>query len=131
LLDALKDERVPIQQLYDEREFGKVLREIMLLADLVNGYVDQNKPWELAKQSGADARLHEVCTICLEAFRLLTIYLKPVLPKLAADVETFLRIAPLTFADARHRLGAHAIGEYKHLLQRVDPKQLDALFEPP
>ena len=51
--------------------------------------------------------------------------------KLAADVETFLRIAPLTFADARHRLGAHAIGEYKHLLQRVDPKQLDALFEPP
>ena len=131
LLDTLKDERVPIQLLYEAREFGKALREIMLLADLVNGYVDQNKPWELAKQPGADARLHEVCTICLEAFRLLTIYLKPVLPKLAGDVENFLRIAPLRFDDARHRLGAHAIGEYRHLLQRVEPKQLDALFEAP
>jgi methionyl-tRNA synthetase len=131
LLDALMQERVPIELLYDEREYGKALREIMLLADLVNGYVDQNKPWELAKQAGADARLHEVCTICIEAFRLLTIYLKPVLPALAAQVEAFLRVDPLAFDNARRRLGAHAIGEYRHLLQRVDPKQLEALFEAP
>ena len=131
LLDTLKDERVPIQQLYEEREYGKALREIMLLADLVNGYVDRNKPWELAKKAGADADLHEVCTICIEAFRLLTIYLKPVLPALAAAVEAFLQVEPLMFAAAKHRLGAHTIGSYQHLLQRVEAKQLDALFEAP
>ena len=59
---------------YEQRELGKVLREIMLLADRVNEYVDANKPWELAKQEGQDARLQEVCTVCIEAFRLVSIY---------------------------------------------------------
>jgi len=131
LLDDLMAARVPIGTLYDEREYGKALRETMLLADLVNGYVDLHKPWELAKKPDAEADLREVCTICIEAFRLLTIYLKPVLPALAAQVETFLRIQPLAFDDARHRLGAHAIGEYRHLLQRVDAKVLEALLEAP
>jgi methionyl-tRNA synthetase len=131
LLDDLMAARVPIGTLYDEREFGKALRETMLLADQVNGYVDLHKPWELAKKPDAAAELHEVCTICIEAFRLLTVYLKPVLPKLAADVEAFLRIPPLSFDDAKHRLGAHTIGEYRHLMQRVDTKMLDALFEAP
>ena len=131
LLDDLMAARVPIGTLYDEREFGKALRETMLLADQVNGYVDLHKPWELAKKPDAAAELHEVCSICIEAFRLLTVYLKPVLPKLAADVEAFLRIPPLSFDDAKHRLGAHTIGEYRHLMQRVDTKMLDALFEAP
>jgi methionyl-tRNA synthetase len=131
LLDDLMAARVPIGTLYDEREFGKALRETMLLADQVNGYVDQHKPWELAKKADAADELHEVCSICIEAFRLLTVYLKPVLPKLAADVEAFLRIPPLSFDDAKHRLGAHTIGEYRHLMQRVDTKMLDALFEAP
>jgi methionyl-tRNA synthetase len=93
--------------------------------------VDANKPWELAKQEGMDARLQEVCTVCIEAFRLLSIYLKPVLPALVGNVEAFLKVAPMTFADAAQLLGAHTIGEYKHLMQRVDVKMLDALFEPP
>jgi methionyl-tRNA synthetase len=131
LLDTLRAGCSDIERLYEEREFGKALREIMLLADRVNEYVDQHKPWELAKQAGRDDVLHDVCTVCIEAFRLLTLYLKPVLPALAARVEAFLRIAPLTFADAANALGSHTIGEYKHLMQRVDPKQLDALFEPP
>jgi methionyl-tRNA synthetase len=131
LLDDLMAARVPIGTLYDEREFGKALRETMLLADQVNGYVDLHKPWELAKKPDAAAELHEVCSICIEAFRLLTVYLKPVLPKLAADVEAFLRIPSLSFDDAKHRLGAHTIGEYRHLMQRVDTKMLDALFEAP
>jgi methionyl-tRNA synthetase len=97
----------------------------------VNEYVDANKPWELAKLAGQDARLHDVCSTCIEAFRLLTIYLKPVLPALAREVEAFLRIEPLNFADAQSLLGSHTIGSYSHLMQRVDPKQLDALFEPP
>ena len=131
LLTQLGDAHVGIAELYIEREFGKALREIMALADLVNAYVDRHKPWELARQEGQDARLQEVCSVCIEAFRLLTIYLKPVLPALATAVEEFLRIRPLRFADAAHRLGAHEIGEYRHLMQRVDPKLLDALLAPP
>ena len=131
LLQALRAASAEVQRLYDEREYGKALREIMLLADRVNEYVDQNKPWELAKQQGADQRLQQVCSVCIETFRLLTIYLKPVLPGLAAQVEAFLKVKPMTFADAAQPLGTHTIGAYQHLMQRVDPKQLEALFEPP
>jgi methionyl-tRNA synthetase len=132
LLDALRAANDVIVPLYESREFAKALRETMLLTDRVNAYVDQNKPWELAKQAGMDARLQDVCTVCIEAFRLLTIYLKPVLPALAAQVEAFLKVSPLAFEQARAMLGkGHVIGDYKHLMQRVDPKQLEALFEPP
>jgi methionyl-tRNA synthetase len=132
LLEHLHDALPAIAELYAEREYGKALRETMLLADRVNAYVDQNKPWELAKQSGMEVRLHDVCTTCIQAFRLLTTCLKPVLPALAAQVEAFLNVAPLTFDSATQRLPAgHAIGEYKHLMQRVEQKQLDALFEAP
>lgn len=132
VLDHLRTAAAGVAELYAEREYGKALREIMLLADRVNEYVDQNKPWELAKKEGMEGRLHDVCTVCIEAFRLLTLYLKPVLPALAIQVEEFLRIAPMAWVDAQRELGAgHAIGEYKHLMQRVDPKLLDALFEPP
>ena len=132
LLQALQAKADAVAALYESREYGKALREVMALADQVNAYVDQNKPWELAKQEGQDARLHDVCTTCIEAFRLLTLYLKPVLPALAASVEGFLQSAPLVFADAQRLLGAgHAIQPYQHLMQRVDVKQLDALFEPP
>ncbi len=132
LLSVLRAQSDTITQLYEFREFAKALREVMLLADRVNAYVDQNKPWELAKQDGMDTRLQDVCTVCIEAFRLLTIYLKPVLPALANEVEGFLKTGPLSFSDAAAGLGSgHAIGDYKHLLQRVDIKQLEALFEPP
>jgi methionyl-tRNA synthetase len=132
LLAALQAGSAHLQSLYDGRDFARALREIMGLADKVNEYVDQNKPWELAKQQGMEARLHDVCTTCIEAFRLLTIYLKPVLPALAEQVESFLGSAPLAFADAGTLLGAdHAIHDYKHLMQRVEGKQLDQLFELP
>jgi methionyl-tRNA synthetase len=132
LLNQLRVERVSIEQLYETREYAKALRETMLLADRVNEYVDANKPWELAKKEGQEARLQDVCTVCIEAFRVLTTYLKPVLPTLAAQVETFLTIDPLTFASVSQPLGAgHRIGEYQHLMQRVDIKQLEALFEAP
>ena len=131
LLDGLRAQSAVIAELYEEREFGKALRETMLLADRVNEYVDQHKPWELAKKEGAEAVLQDVCSVCIEAFRLLTIYLKPVLPALATKVEAFLRVEPLEFADAQRALGAHQIGAYEHLMQRVDPKLLEALFEPP
>jgi methionyl-tRNA synthetase len=132
LLQSLQSRAAGVAALFETREYGKALREIMTLADQVNAYVDQNKPWELAKQEGQDARLHDVCSTCIEAFRLLTLYLKPVLPALAAQVEAFLQVKPLEWKDAGHLLGAgHAINAYQHLMQRVDVKQLDALFEPP
>jgi methionyl-tRNA synthetase len=131
LLDTLRAHAAPLAELFEAREFAKALREVMLLADRVNEFVDQHKPWELAKQPGMDAALHDVCSVCIEAFRLLTLYLKPVLPALAVQVEAFLKIEPLQWADAARALGAHTIGPYTHLLQRVDPKLLDALFEPP
>jgi methionyl-tRNA synthetase len=132
LLGALQSATPAIAAFYDEREYAKALREVMLLADKVNAYVDQNKPWDLAKQAGQDARLHEVCTTCIQAFRLLSLQLKPVLPALAAQVESFLQVAPLTIDAAQTLLPAgHRIQAYQHLMQRVDPAQLEALFEVP
>ena len=132
LLARLQAQRQDIAALFEARDTARALREVMLLADRVNEYVDANKPWELAKQEGQDSRLQDVCSTCIEAFRLLSIYLKPVLPSLAAQVEAFLQMPALAFADAERLLGAgHTIGTYQHLMQRVDVKQLDALFEAP
>jgi methionyl-tRNA synthetase len=115
---------------YEAREYGKAVREIMALADRANQFVNDHAPWELAKLEGKETELHRVCSEALNLFRLLTIYLKPVLPKLAADVEAFLQVAPLAWADAAALLpGGHAIGEYKHLTTRVERKQIDALLE--
>jgi methionyl-tRNA synthetase len=119
-----------IGTLYEEREFGKALREVMRLADLANQYVDEKKPWELSKRSGAEAELRQVCSSALNLFRLLTIYLKPVLPQVAAQAERFLNVAALRWSDAQQLLPAgHQINEYRHLLGRVEQKQLDQLFD--
>ena len=132
LLEALRAQKDAVVAAYEARDTARAAREIMLLCDKVNSYVDANKPWELAKQEGMDARLQDVCSTCIEAFRLLTVYLKPMLPAVAAQVEAFLKIDALQFADADRLLGAgHAIGKYEHLMQRVVPEQLEALFEPP
>ena len=131
LVAALAAESAAIAAHYEARDTARAMRDIMLLADRVNAYVDQYKPWELAKQAGQEARLQDVCTTCLQAFRLLSLYLKPVLPALAARVEQFLQVPALTFADAAVALPAgHTIGIYEHLMQRVDIKQIEALFEP-
>ncbi len=118
-----------IAELFEAREFGKALREIMSLADKANVFVDTNKPWEIAK-TGQAIDLHRVCTDAIQIFRLLTLYLKPVLPALATRVEQFLNIGPLCWSDAGTLLPAgHRINDYKHLMTRVDAKQLDALFD--
>ena len=132
LLAALRDAKDGIVASYEARDTARAARDIMALCDKVNSYVDANKPWELAKQEGMDARLQDVCSTCIEAFRLLTVYLKPMLPAVAEQVEAFLSVQPLQFADADRLLGAgHGIGKYEHLMQRVVVEQLDALFEPP
>ena len=119
-----------IAALYEQREFGKALREIMALADAANQFVDEQKPWELSKQPGAEHKLQQVCSVAINLFRLLTIYLKPVLPQTAAEAERFLNVAPLQWSDAGTLLPAgHRINEYRHLLNRVDERQLDQLFD--
>lgn len=132
LLAAMQAQAGPLADAYEKRDTARAVREIMLLADRVNEYVNEHKPWELARKEGAEAQLQAVCTTCIQAFRLLSLYLKPVLPALAVQVETFLKVGPLDWADATSLLPAgHVIGTYQHLMQRVTPEQLDALFEPP
>ncbi len=135
LFERTEDGGVPFERhafvasYYDRREYGKAMKEIMFMADLANQYVDEHKPWELAKQEGMEARLHEVCSVSLNLFRLLTLYLKPVLPNLAAEVEAFLNISPLAWKDAQTLLLGHEIRPYQHLMTRIDPKQVEAMID--
>jgi methionyl-tRNA synthetase len=131
-LSELRGAADELAALYEARDYGKALRLVMELADRVNAYVDANKPWELAKDPANNARTQEVCSRLLEAFRILTLYLKPVLPELAIQVEALLNIAPLQWSDVNKALpDQHVMQPYSHLMTRVDPKMLDDLFEPP
>ncbi|WP_234087277.1 methionine--tRNA ligase [Azonexus sp. R2A61] len=127
---AIREAAPRVAELFEAREFSKAIREIMVLTDGANQYVDSVKPWELAKQEGKDSELHAACSNALNLFRLLTVLLKPVLPATAAKVEAFMNLAPLTWADAGTLLaGGHAINAYSHLMTRVDGKQIEALIE--
>ncbi|MDT8989469.1 methionine--tRNA ligase [Curvibacter sp. APW13] len=125
LLETIRAQSEQLAQWYDEREFSKVTREVMLLADKVNSYVDVHKPWDLAKDPANNAALHQVCSVLVNAFALLTRYLAPVLPGLAAQVESFVGQS-MTQWDAQALV--ERIQPYQHLMQRVTPEQLDALF---
>ncbi|WP_301672875.1 methionine--tRNA ligase [Neisseria blantyrii] len=129
LLAKLTAQSEAIAECYESREYARALRDIMALADAVNEYVDANKPWELAKQEGQDARLHEVCSELINAFTMLTAYLAPVLPQTAANAARFLNLDAITWANTRATLGEHAINKYEHLMQRVEQKQVDDLIE--
>lgn len=130
LLTDLRGKSPIIAGHFNDREFGKAIREIMACADQVNAYVDQEKPWELAKKEGADLALQTACSVCLEAFRLLTLYLKPVLPQLAINAEQIMGIDSLTWSDTDTPLSsAKPVQPFKHLMQRVDQKQIDSLID--
>jgi methionyl-tRNA synthetase len=128
LLHDLQKDADVIASHYDQREFGKAQRQIMGHADAINGYIAELAPWTLVKNGKIDAQLQEVCSIAINAFRLLTIYLKPVLPITAQAVEKFLNVPPLQWDDAKQLLANHKINSYQHLMQRTDAKQLDALL---
>ncbi len=121
---------------FESREFGKALREIMEIADITNQYVDENKPWILAKDADKAAELHDVCTTALILFRQLTILLSPVLPQIAARVAEMLGDAQLTWEDTKgaavyQPMLGRTIGAYSHLMQRVDAKMVEDLFDKP
>jgi len=114
---------------YEARDFARAIRQVMALADQVNQYVDKNQPWVLAKSGEHEELLHYVCTVLINAFRLLTLYLKPILPKLAQRAEEFLNVAPLHWGDAGHLLPpAHPINPYEHLMTRIEARQIEALL---
>jgi methionyl-tRNA synthetase len=128
LLATLRAAVPQIAANYEAREYNRALRQTMELADAVNAYVDTAKPWDQAKDPANAVALHETCSVSIEAFRLLSLALKPVLPKLAEAVEAFLGIEPLVWADANVPLSStRPINAYKHLMTRVDPKQIEAL----
>ena len=118
-----------IADAYKSRQYSKGIREIMSLADRANSYIDTHKPWELAKSESERERLHEICSVALNLFKLLTVYLKPVLPALAEEVEKFLDVNNLQWSDSKKCLPtSHVIKPYKHLMGRIDPKLIDKLI---
>jgi methionyl-tRNA synthetase len=117
-----------IAQHYEELEFSKAIREIMSLADLANQYVNDEKPWEIAKQENQESRLHMVCSASLNYFAILTAYLKPVLPVLAESVEKNLFGIELVWGDLK-RLALESIQPYQHLMTRIDPKNIEAMLD--
>jgi methionyl-tRNA synthetase len=117
---------------YEAREYGRVVREVMRIADSVNERFDKHKPWDLAKSKEAADRqaLHEVCSDAITAFRILTYYLAPILPKTAQTVLAWLgESSPVIWTHLSRHI--KQVPKYEHLMTRVDPKQLDALFEAP
>lgn len=130
LLGQLADAKDEIADLYETREYAKALRRVMELADLVNGFVDSNKPWEIAKDPTKEQELQTICSITLEAFRRLTLYLKPVVPNVATGVEKFFNIAPMSWEDVNKSLSSkQAINPYQHLMTRIDPVLIEKLIE--
>jgi methionyl-tRNA synthetase len=119
-----------IARAFNDRDYSSALRQVMRLADVANVYVNDEKPWELAKDPAQLERLHRACSTALNQFRALTIMLKPVLPVLAQRVEDFFGVTPFVWDDLVTPLAAgHAINTYAHLMTRIERKQIDALIE--
>ncbi len=114
---------------YESRRYSRAIRDVMALADRANQYIDAAKPWVLVKNDDTRGQVQLICTQGLNLFRLLMIYLKPVLPKTAGNVELFLNIPPLKWEDAGQPLLNHRINRFKPLLTRVEDKQIEAMVE--
>ena len=114
---------------YEGREFGKAMREIMALADKANAWIDEVKPWVLAREPDKTLLLHDVCSTGINLFRLLMIYLKPVLPAMALKVEAFLNVAPLTWQDSQTLLFNHPVNTFEPLMTRVEADKVTAMID--
>lgn len=129
VIDEMRAAAPAIAEAFAARDFARALREIMKLTDAANAYVAEAAPWVVAKDESKAAELHAICSNALEMFRLLTIYLKPVLPNIAAAVEAFLSVQPLQWSDVAHGLGAQTIQSYSHMVTRLEGKQIEAMVE--
>lgn len=129
LLDEFAAAADAIADCYEQRDFNRAMRDIMSLADRANQYIDHHQPWVVAKQAGQEAALQQICSVGINLFRLLMIYLKPVLPITAANAERFLAISPLSWADSSSFLRHHRIADYTPLMTRVDPLAVTAISQ--
>lgn len=127
LFETLSKANKSIAEKYENREFSQAIRQIMALADLANQYIDEKKPWAAIKDPTKASDVHDVCTMGINLFRLLMIYLKPVLPDIAIKAERFLNIAPLMWADSEKTLLNHTLNPFEPLAHRLEKTQLDAL----
>lgn len=128
-LQIFVDEGEVIANAFEARQYNLAIRTIMKLADKANQFFDSHKPWEKIKQKDSQTEVQQVCTQALNFFRVLTVYLKPVLPKMAESIEEFLNIPPLQWADLDTPLVQHKINEFKPLMKRIDPKNVDKMVE--
>lgn len=126
LYQSFLEARESIETCYEQREYSKAIREIMALADRANQYIDGHKPWEAIKQSGNEAQVWRVCTQGINMFRVLATYLSPVLPLMAENIASFLRV-PLQWDELDRPLLAVSIGRFKPLMQRVEQHSIDAM----
>jgi len=129
LYQHFADQSEPIATLFENREYGHAMREIMALADKANEYIDETAPWVLAKQEGKDAELHESVSLGINLFRVLITYLAPVLPETAAKASQFLTLEDLKWSDVHTPLKGHSIQKFKALMTRVEKAQIDKMLE--
>ncbi len=111
----------------ENREFNHAMREIIGLADKANQYIDEKKPWALAKEEGQEQQVHDICTMGINLFRVLITYLKPVLPETAKQAESFLNISPLQWADIPNPILNHGINKFKPLMTRIESDKIQSI----
>ena len=129
LYNEFVDASSEIANHYEARNFGHAMRSIMKLADKANQYIDEKKPWQLAKEEGKEKEVHEVTSLAINMFRVLMTYLKPVLPEMAKNSEEFLNIESLNWDDIKNPLTSHQINKFKPLMTRIEDEQIEAMVE--
>jgi methionyl-tRNA synthetase len=129
LFDEFTSQADNIAARYENREFGQAMRDIMALADKANQYIDDKKPWALAKEEGKDQEVHDICTMGINLFRVLVAYLKPVLPVTVEQAEAFLNIDALTWDVIATPLLDHDVNKFKPLMTRIESDKIEAILE--
>ena len=129
LFESFTNQAEVIAERYEKREFGQAMREIMALADRANQYIDEMKPWALAKEEGKEQEVQAIYSMGINLFRVLIAYLKPVLPKTAEQAEAFLNIEPLNWTDIASPLLGHTINKFTPLMTRIEKEKIDAIIE--
>lgn len=129
LFKQFVDKSTVIADKMENREFGHAMREIIGLADKANQYIDEKKPWALAKEEGHEQQVHDICTMGINLFRVLITYLKPVLPETAKQAETFLNISPLQWTDIPNPILSQDINKFKPLMTRVESEKIQSIQE--
>ena len=129
LYDEFVSASTEIAGLYEDRNFGQAMRSIMKLADKANQYIDEKKPWQLAKEEGKMQEVHEITSLAINFFRVLMTYLKPVLPEMAEKSEAFLNVESLNWDDIKSPLLEHQINQFKPLMTRIEDEQIEAMIE--